>query len=90
MSVLKKTFSVVLVLAIIAAGAYLLFTTGGQGRNGDEETGLGSPSVRTVVTLSVVGGSAFITGFGFRDVIGRAVDSRQRSRLRAAHQQVRR
>ncbi len=85
MSVLKKTIAAVLVLAIIAVGGYYLFATANQGgRNG--ENGLGSPSVRSIVTLSVIGGSAFITGFGFRDVIGRAAGAWQRSKLKAAQQ----
>lgn len=76
----------VIVLVIIAFLGYFLISNSTPAGNRGGENGLGSPSVRAVVTLSVVGGSAFITGFGFRDVIGRAVAARQRSRLKAAQQ----
>jgi hypothetical protein len=89
----KKTAAGVIVLALIGIGGYFVFSQAGAGRVGGDGGGsLGGISTRTLVTLSVIGGSAFITGFGFRDVIGRAVAARQRSRLKAAQKasQVRR
>ena len=89
MSVGKKIVATIIVLAVIAVVGYFLITSAasGGGRGGD--SGLGSVSARTIVTLTVMGGSAFITGFGFRDVIGRAVAARQRARMKAAQQPVR-
>lgn len=65
-----------------------LWDWGGSGANqfGNNEGGLGPPVLRTIVTLTVVGGSAFITGFGLRDVIGRAVGRRQRNRTKLSEQ----
>lgn len=82
----RKLVATVIVLVIIVFLGYFLISNSTSAGNRGVENGLGSPSVRAVVTLTVVGGSAFITGFGFRDVIGRAVAMRQRSRLRAAQQ----
>ncbi|HVH16129.1 MAG TPA: hypothetical protein VNA15_10490 [Candidatus Angelobacter sp.] len=45
---------------------------------------LASPPVRTFVTLTTVGVPAFITGFGARDVISRAIATR--NRMKAAEQ----
>ena len=90
MSVGKKIVATIIVLAVIAVVGYFLITSAatGGGRGG-EGGSLGSGSARTIVTLTVMGGSAFITGFGFRDVIGRAVAARQRARMKAAQQPVR-
>ena len=89
MSVGKKIVATVIVLAVIGVVGYFLITSAASsgGRGGDG--GLGSGSARTIVTLTVMGGSAFITGFGFRDVIGRAVAARQRARMKAVQQPVR-
>ena len=86
MSVKKKIVATIIVLAIVAIATYGLFALQGSNANrGDEGGGvLGAPNVRTIITLTVVGGSAFITGFGLRDVIGRTVAARQRSRLKQA------
>ena len=85
-SIGKKILAVVIALSIIGIVSYgLLSQTNQQGGEG----GLRSPSVRTFVTLAVVGGSAFITGFGLRDVIGRAVATRNRNRLKSAQEQKR-
>ncbi len=62
--------------------AYVLLSSQPNQRGG--EGGLASPSVRTFVTLTTVGVSAFITGFGARDVISRALATR--NRMRAARQ----
>ena len=75
-SVKRKILATVVVLAIIVIGAYVLLSSQPNQHGG--ETGLASPSVRTFVTLSTVGVSAFITGFGFRDVISRAIATRNR------------
>ena len=82
MSIKKKIVATVIVLAIIAIGAYVLIATQPTQRGG--EGALASPSVRTFVTLTTVGVSAFITGFGARDVISRAIATR--NRMRAASQ----
>jgi hypothetical protein len=78
MSVKRKVLATVIVLAIIVIGAYVLLASQLNQRGG--EVGLASPSVRTFVTLSTVGVSAFITGFGARDVISRAIATRNRMR----------
>ena len=87
MSVKRKALATVIVLAIIFIGAYLLLS--GQSNQPSGEGGLASPSVRTFVTLTTVGASAFITGFGFRDVISRALATRNRNRMKAAQDQKR-
>jgi hypothetical protein len=76
MSVKRKILTIVIVLAIIVIGAYALISSQPNQRGG--EVGLASPSVRTFVILSTVGVSAFITGFGARDVISRAIATRNR------------
>lgn len=81
----KKIIASIIVIAIVLAGVYLLFSIGGANTRGGEG-GLASPEPRTIVTLAVWGGSAFITGFGLRDVIGRVVATRQRNRLKSMHQ----
>jgi hypothetical protein len=80
MSVKRKVLTVVIVLSIIVISAYVLLATQPNQRGG----GLASPSVRTFVTLTTVGVSAFITGFGARDVISRAIATR--NRMKAAQQ----
>lgn len=82
MSIKRKALATVIVLAIIVIGAYVLLRS--QPNQRGDEGGLASPSVRTFVTLTTVGVSAFIAGFGFRDVISRAIATR--NRLRAARQ----
>jgi hypothetical protein len=77
----------VVVLAIIAIAAYGLFALGGGNTRGGDESGFRSLNTRTLVTLAVVGGSAFITGFGLRDVISRAVATRNRRRLKSLQEQ---
>ena len=86
-SIRRSVVATIIVLAIIVIGAYALFSLGGGNTRGGNETGFRSLSVRTVVTLVVVGGSAFITGFGLRDVIGRTMAMRQRNRLKLAQGQ---
>ncbi len=68
---------------VLALGIYGLFLFGGGSANRGEG-GLASGNVRNIVVLSIFGISAFITGFGFRDVVGRTAASRQRKRLAAA------
>ena len=85
MSIKKKTLTAIIVLGIIAIGAYVLLSSQLNQRGG--EGGLASPSVRTFVTLTTVGASAFITGFGFRDVISRAIATRNRNRMKATQDQ---
>ncbi|HEX4922034.1 MAG TPA: hypothetical protein VFV92_14995 [Candidatus Bathyarchaeia archaeon] len=88
----KKILATIIVLAIVAGGVYLLFAAGGGNMRGGEGDGgaLAAPNARMIVTLTVWGGSAFITGFGLRDMIGRAAATRQRNRLKTlAQQQVR-
>jgi len=80
MSIKKKILATVIVLAIIVIGAFVLVSGQANQRAG----GLASPSVRTFVILSTVGVSAFITGFGARDVISRAIATR--NRMKAARQ----
>jgi type II secretory pathway pseudopilin PulG len=89
MSVKKTVASTIIVLAIIAIAAYGLFSLGGGNTGGGAESGFRSLNARTLVTLAVVGGSAFITGFGLRDVIGRAVATRNRNRLKFLQEQKR-
>ena len=93
MSAKKKAVATIIVLLVIAVVGYFLIssasTGGGRGGNNGDNGGLGSIDARTIVTLTVMGGSAFITGFGFRDVIGRAVAARQRARLKSGQQPVR-
>ena len=89
MSIRKSVVATIVILAIIAIATYALFSLGGGNTPGGNESGFRSLSVRTIVTLAVVGGSAFITGFGLRDVIGRAVAMRQRNRLKSAQGQKR-
>jgi hypothetical protein len=84
MSIKRKILATVIVLGIIVIGAYVLLS--GQGNQRGGEVGLASPSVRTFVTLTTVGASAFITGFGFRDVISRALATRNRNRMKAAQE----
>ncbi len=76
MSIKKKILASVIVLAIIVIGAYVLISS--QPNQRGAEVGLASPSVRTFVILSTVGLSAFITGFGARDVISRTIATRNR------------
>ncbi|OLB70867.1 hypothetical protein AUI06_05860 [archaeon 13_2_20CM_2_52_21] len=76
MSVKRKILATAIVLSIIVIGAYVLLSSQSNQRGG--AGGLASPSVRTFVTLTTVGVSAFITGFGFRDVISRAIATRNR------------
>ena len=80
MSVKRKVLATVIVLAIIVLGAYVLLASQPNQRG----AGLASPSVRTFVILSTVGLSAFITGFGARDVISRAIATR--NRMKASRQ----
>ena len=82
MSVKRKILNIVIVLAIIVISAYALISSQPNQRGGGG--GLASPSVRTFVILSTVGVSAFITGFGARDVISRAIATR--NRMKAARQ----
>jgi len=85
MSIKKKILATVMVFGIIAIVAYVLLRTQPIQRIG--QGGLASPSVRTFVTLTTVGASAFITGFGFRDVISRALATRNRNRMKASQDQ---
>jgi len=80
MSVKRKVLAAIIVFAIIVIGASVLISSQPNQRGG----GLASPSVRTFVILSTVGLSAFITGFGARDVISRAIATR--NRMKAARQ----
>ena len=82
MSIKKKILATVIVPAIIVIGSYVLLSSQPNQRGGGG--GLASPSVRTFVTLSTVGVSAFITGFGARDVISRAIATR--NRMKAARE----
>jgi len=86
-SIRRSVVATIIVLAIIAIAAYALFSLGGGNARGGAESGFRSLSVRTIVTLAVVGGSAFITGFGLRDVIGRTMAMRHRNRLKSAQGQ---
>jgi len=54
--------SVLGLILVIIAGYGLIGSQSNQ--RGGDESGSRSPGVRTIVTLAVVGGSAFITGFG--------------------------
>ncbi len=86
----KKIAATVLVLTAIIIIGYVLILAqvSNQVRGVNNGNGLfGAPGVRELVVLSTIGGSAFITGFGLRDVIGRAVAARQRSRIKAAREQ---
>jgi hypothetical protein len=87
MSVGKKIVATVVVLGIIAIFGYVLLSSSQTNQHGGDEGGLASPSARTFVTLTTVGASAFITGFGFRDVISRALATRNRNRLKTAQGQ---
>ncbi|HEV2120937.1 MAG TPA: hypothetical protein VGS11_12645 [Candidatus Bathyarchaeia archaeon] len=89
MSTKRSIVVTVVVLAIIAIAAYGLFSLGGGTARGGNESGFRSLNVRTLITLAVVGGSAFITGFGMRDVIGRVVATRNRNRLKSLQEQKR-
>jgi len=86
-SIKKSAAATIIVLAIIAIAAYGLFSLGGGNTRGGNESGFRSLDARTFVTLAVFGGSAFITGFGLRDVIGRAVATRNRNRLQSVQAQ---
>jgi hypothetical protein len=91
LSIVKKAVATIIVLVIIAVFGYIVLTMaqsqGGQ-RGSDQGGGfLASDNVRTFVTLGVVGGSAFITGFGVRDVISRALAARKYMHMRAAREQ---
>jgi len=88
MSVRKTVVVSVIVLAMILVVAYALFWLGGGNIGAGNAGGFRSINARTLVTLGVVGGAAFITGFGLRDVIGRAVAARQR-RLKSLQVQKR-
>jgi ABC-type molybdate transport system permease subunit len=88
-SIRRSVVVTIIVLAIIVIAAYGLFSLGGGNGRGGDESGFRSLNVRTIVTPAVVGGSAFITGFGLRDVIGRAVAARNRSRLKSLQEQKR-
>jgi hypothetical protein len=88
-SIRKSVVVIIIVLAVIVIAAYGLFSLGGGNTRGGDESGFRSLNVRTYVTLAVVGGSAFITGFGLRDVIGRAVATRNRNRLKSLQEQRR-
>jgi hypothetical protein len=88
-SIRKSVVATIIVLVIIAIAAYGLFSLGGGSTVGGNESGFRSLNARTFVTLAVVGGSAFITGFGLRDVIGRAVAARNRNRLKSLQEQKR-
>jgi hypothetical protein len=79
MSVKSKILATLIVLAIVPIGAYILLSSQPKQRGGV----LASPPVRTFVTLTTVGVSAFITGFGARDVISRTIATR--NRMKAAH-----
>lgn len=80
MSIKKKILASVIVLAVIVVGAYVLLSSQPSQRGGV----LASPPVRTFVTLTTIGVSAFITGFGARDVISRAIATR--NRMKAARE----
>jgi len=82
MSVKRKILTIVIVLAIIVIGACVLISSQPDQRGGAGD--FASPSVRTFVILSTVGVSAFITGFGARDVISRAIATR--NRMKAARE----
>ena len=82
MSIGNKILVGVLALVIIIIAGYGLLSPQSNTRGGGDG-GLRSPDVRTIITLAVVGGSAFITGFGARDVIGRAVGRHLRNRLKS-------
>ncbi len=85
MSVAKKTLAIIISVTIVGILLYGVFawsnSVAGGNRGGD--AGLASIGARTFVTLAVIGGSAFITGFGLRDVIGRAVAARNRNRMKS-------
>ena len=85
----RSVAATLIVLAVIAVVAYGLFSLGGGNTRGGNESGFRSLNARTLVTLAVVGGSAFISGFGLRDVIGRAVATRNRNRLKSLQEQKR-
>ena len=74
MSIKRKILATIIVLAIIVISGYLLLSSQPNQRGGGV---LADPPVRTFVTLTTVGVSAFITGFGARDVISRAIATRK-------------
>ena len=75
MSIKRKILTTVIVLAIIVISGYLLLSSQ-LAQRGDGDV-LADPPVRTFVTLTTVGVSAFITVFGARDVISRAIATRK-------------
>jgi len=91
LSIVKKTVAAIIVVGIIVVFGYIVLTMAQSpaGQRGGEQDGgfLASDNVRTFVTLGVVGGSAFITGFGVRDVISRALAARKYMHMRAAREQ---
>ena len=87
MSIGKKILALIIGLGLVVLFVYGLFLIGGGAANtrgGDQGGGLGSIDARMIITLTIWGGSAFITGFGLRDVIGRIMATRQRNRLKPA------
>jgi hypothetical protein len=84
LSIGKKILALVILLGLIVLTVYGLYLIGGGAANNRGEGGLASGDARTIITLTIWGGSAFITGFGFRDVIGRVMATRQRNRLKTA------
>ena len=74
MSIKKKILATVIVLVIMGISGYLLLSSQPNQRGGGV---LADPPARTFVTLTTVGVSAFITGFGARDVISRAIATRK-------------
>ena len=74
MSIKRKILATLVVLAIIVISGYPLLSSQPNPRGGGV---LADPPVRTFVTLTTVGVSAFITGFGARDVISRAIATRK-------------
>ena len=90
MSIVKKAVATIVVLGIIVVFGYVVFSMAqsqaGQ-RGANQDSFLAADNIRTFVTLGVVGGSAFITGFGVRDVISRALAARKYMRMRATREQ---
>jgi hypothetical protein len=84
LSIRKKILALFILLGLIVLAVYGLYLMGGGASNNREAGGLASSEARTIITLTIWGGSAFITGFGLRDVIGRVMGTRQRNRLKAA------
>lgn len=87
MSIGKKILASIIFMALIVLFVYGLYLLGGPVNARGEGGGLESLNARTIITLFVWGGSAFITGFGLRDVIGRIAATRQRNRLKAVQGQ---